>query len=67
MTQLSSGSTRTSPKFLLASTDFNSYTPVAIADGAPRRENGQLAASTAPGLGVEGNLDVLGEPVAVYE
>ena len=57
----------TPPRFLLASTDFNSYTPVSIADGAPRRQNGRLAASRAPGLGVEGKLDVLGQPVAVYE
>lgn len=57
----------TPPRFLLASTDFNSYTPVAIADGAPRRRSGRLAASTAPGLGVEGKLEVLGQPVAVYE
>jgi cis-L-3-hydroxyproline dehydratase len=57
----------TPPRFRLASTDFNSYSPVSFMSGAPRRENGRLAAPTAPGLGVEGKMEVLGEPVAVYE
>ena len=47
-------------------TDFNSYGTLTIADGAPRRENGRMKASTASGLGVEPLMDVLGDPVAVY-
>ena len=53
--------------FLFTSTDFNSYGTVSIADGAPQRINGRMAASTDPGLGVRPKLDVLGKPVAIYK
>ncbi len=53
----------TPPDLLFSSTDFNSYTPVRIADGAPSRDHGRMAASRAPGLGVEPRREVLGEPV----
>src|SRR5476651_1975752 len=53
----------TPPEFLFTATDFNSYVTVSIADGAPRRVNGRMAASTAPGLGVTPKMDVLGKPV----
>jgi L-alanine-DL-glutamate epimerase-like enolase superfamily enzyme len=46
-----------------SATDFNSYVTVSTAAGAPQRENGRMAASTAPGLGVEPRLEVLGRPV----
>ena len=52
----------TPPEFLFTATDFNSYVTVSTADGAPRRRNGRMAASTAPGLGVSPKLDVLGRP-----
>ncbi|MDP2322212.1 MAG: mandelate racemase/muconate lactonizing enzyme family protein [Acidobacteriota bacterium] len=52
---------------LFTSTDFNSYVTVSIAEGAPQRANGRLAASTAPGLGVTPRKDVLGPPVVVVE
>jgi L-alanine-DL-glutamate epimerase-like enolase superfamily enzyme len=55
----------TPPELLFTSTDFNSYVTVRIADGAPERHHGRLAASTAPGLGVTPRLDVLGEPLVV--
>jgi L-alanine-DL-glutamate epimerase-like enolase superfamily enzyme len=57
----------TPPEFLFTATDFNSYVTVSIADGAPRRANGRLAASTAPGLGVTPRMEVLGRPVVVVE
>jgi cis-L-3-hydroxyproline dehydratase len=57
----------TPPEFLFTATDFNSYVTVGIADGAPRRVNGRMAASTAPGLGVTPRMDVLGRPVVVVE
>ncbi len=57
----------TPTEFLFTSTDFNSYGPKSIADGAPQRVNGRLAASTAPGLGVKPRMEVLGKPVAVYQ
>ncbi len=57
----------TPTELLFTSTDFNSYVTTSIADGAPQRNNGRLAASTEPGLGVAPRFDVLGEPVAVYQ
>lgn len=55
----------TPPDLLFSSTDFNSYVTVSIADGAPQRKNGRLAASTQPGLGIKPRLEVLGKPVVV--
>ena len=57
----------TPPEFLFTATDFNSYVTVSTAEGAPRRENGRMAASTRPGLGVTPRMDVLGRPVVVVE
>ena len=57
----------TPTEFLFTSTDFNSYVSTAIADGAPQRNNGRLAASTEPGLGVQPRFDILGDPVATFE
>ena len=44
-------------------TDFNSYVTVSIAEGAPQRKNGRLAASSSPGLGIEPRPEVLGPAV----
>src|SRR3954451_23243781 len=55
----------TPPEFRFTSTDFNSYVTVSTAEGAPRRQNGRMAASTAPGLGIKPRMDVLGDPVVV--
>ncbi len=49
--------------YLFTTTDFNSYVTVSTAHGAPVRTNGRMAASTAPGLGIEAKLDVLGAAV----
>ncbi len=57
----------TPTELLFTSTDFNSYVTVSNADGAPQRDNGRMKASTAPGLGIEPKMDVLGEPVLVVE
>jgi L-alanine-DL-glutamate epimerase-like enolase superfamily enzyme len=57
----------TPPEFLFTATDFNSYVTVSLAEGAPRRVQGRLAASTAPGLGITPRMDVLGSPVVVVE
>ena len=54
----------TPPELLFTATDFNSYVTVSIADGAPKRVNGRMAAGTAPGLGVTPRADVLGKAVA---
>jgi L-alanine-DL-glutamate epimerase-like enolase superfamily enzyme len=52
----------TPPEYLFTSTDFNSYVTQPIADGAPHRDGGRLAASDLPGLGVQPKMDVLGAP-----
>lgn len=53
----------TPERFRFTSTDFNSYVTVSNADGAPRRVDGTLKASDAPGLGVTPRFDVLGAAV----
>jgi cis-L-3-hydroxyproline dehydratase len=53
----------TQPDYLFSSTDFNSYVTVSIAEGAPQRTAGRLAAPHAPGLGIEPRWNVLGDPV----
>ena len=45
------------------STDFNSYVMVSTATGAPQREQGFMAASQSPGLGITPRWDVLGQRV----
>ncbi|NND20284.1 MAG: mandelate racemase/muconate lactonizing enzyme family protein [Silicimonas sp.] len=53
----------TPAEFAFSATDFNSYGTVDIADGAPRRVDGRMRASDAPGLGITPLMDVLGDPV----
>lgn len=55
----------TPERFCFTATDFNSYVTVSIAEGAPRREQGFMTASDAPGLGVTPRWEVLGAPVEV--
>ena len=53
----------TPPQFLFTATDFNSYVTVSLAEGAPHRKNGRMAAPQTPGLGVSPRPEILGEPV----
>ena len=53
----------TPPRFLFSSTDFNSYVTVSIAEGAPQRDGGRLAAPWRPGLGFTPRMEVLGKAV----
>ena len=53
----------TPTELLFSSTDFNSYVTVSIADDAPQRNNGRLAASTQPGLGINPIMESLGQVV----
>jgi L-alanine-DL-glutamate epimerase-like enolase superfamily enzyme len=55
----------TPERYRFTATDFNSYVTVPFAAGAPQRVNGAMQAATAPGLGVEPDPEVLGEPLAV--
>ena len=57
----------TPPEFLFTATDFNSYVTVSLAEGAPQRVDGRMAASTSPGLGILPRPEVLGKPVFVIE
>ena len=52
----------TPPELLFSTTDFNSYVTVGIADGAPHRNEGRMAAGTGPGLGIQPRMEVLGKP-----
>lgn len=56
----------TPTELLFTATDFNSYVTRSIAEGAPARVDGRMAASSAPGLGIEPRLAVLGEPVMEF-
>jgi L-alanine-DL-glutamate epimerase-like enolase superfamily enzyme len=53
----------TPSEFVFSATDFNSYGTKDIASGAPKRVNGTMRASSAPGLGIEPIMDALGNPV----
>src|SRR5579871_5411483 len=53
----------TPPELLFTATDFNSYVSVSIAEGAPQRTKGRMAASTRPGLGITPRMELLGNPV----
>jgi len=53
----------TPSEFLFTATEFNSYVTVSTAEGAPQRNGGRLAASYAPGLGIDPRMEILGEPV----
>src|SRR6185312_7754791 len=57
----------TPEKFCFTATDFNSYGTVDIAEGAPKRDNGFMTSSDAPGLGITPKWYVLGEPVQVIK
>jgi len=52
----------TPTEFLFTATDFNSYVTRSIADGAPQRKNGRLAAPLVPGLGITPKLAEFGAP-----
>jgi L-alanine-DL-glutamate epimerase-like enolase superfamily enzyme len=51
--------------FHFQSSAFNEYHSLAIASGAPRIEDGYMAASNLAGLGVTPDMNVLGDPVTV--
>jgi L-alanine-DL-glutamate epimerase-like enolase superfamily enzyme len=50
----------TPEEFRFTATDFNSYVTRSIAEGAPERVHGRMAASLAPGLGITPRPEVLG-------
>ncbi len=59
--------TATDPSMVLNVCDLSGYAAPRLDPNAPRRENGRIAIGDDPGLGVEPDPDVLGEPVAVFD
>lgn len=57
----------TPDKFLFSSSDFNSYTSVKTATGAPTAQTGRLSAGKEPGLGLKLRMDALGAPIAEFK
>lgn len=57
----------TPTELLFTATDFNSYVTVSVAEGAPRRVNGRMAAPLTPGLGVRLKTELLGAPAVAVE
>jgi L-alanine-DL-glutamate epimerase-like enolase superfamily enzyme len=53
----------TPERFRFTATDFNSYVTKSIAEGAPQRRDGHMAAPDTPGLGVAPHQEVLGAAV----
>lgn len=53
----------TPEEFRFSSTDFNSYVTVSTAEGAPQRQDGFMAASDKPGLGITPNWSTLAKRV----
>jgi len=56
----------TPEEYLVNSTDLMNYNTRSTGIGGPWAENGRLYAGDTPGLGVEPDLDSLGEAVMVY-
>lgn len=56
----------TPPDFLFMTTDFNSYMVEQVAEGAPKKHNGRMSASKAPGLGIAPLIDRLGTPALEF-
>jgi len=57
----------TDPKFLLNVCDLSSYIGPRLDENAPTRINGFIAPPEGPGLGVSPSMDVLGQPLKVWE
>lgn len=57
----------TPPELLYNTTDLHNYNVETTGIPGPETRDGKLFASDSPGLGVEPDLDSLGDPVAIYE
>ncbi|WP_081771750.1 enolase C-terminal domain-like protein [Paraburkholderia nodosa] len=51
--------------FHFQSSAFHEYHSITVASGGPELNDGYMAVSAQPGLGVSPKMDVLGDPVAV--
>ena len=57
----------TPPELLYNTTDLHNYNVETTGMPGPATRDGKLFASDSPGLGVEPDLDSLGDPVAIYD
>jgi L-alanine-DL-glutamate epimerase-like enolase superfamily enzyme len=57
----------TIPEFYFSATDFNSYNDVHLAPDAPTRKDGCLSVPRKPGLGIEVDESLLGDPVLTVD
>ena len=57
----------TPPELFLGIWDPMGWNESDVATGGPEMRNGRYFASDRPGLGVEPMMEILGEPVAIYE
>lgn len=57
----------TPPEVLMNTTDHYAVNDTCLADGRPEVIDGDLTVSDRAGLGIEPRMDVLGDPVAVFE
>ncbi len=57
----------TPPRAVLNVCDLSGYVTPRLDADAPSRRNGRIGVPGGPGLGVEPDPDVLGEPVAIFE
>ena len=57
----------TPPEFDRATWDCSQHHSVLTATGGYWKKNGRAMVSDNPGLGVEPVMDILGDPIAVYE
>lgn len=59
--------TSTPRRALLNTCDLSGYVSPRLDEAAPERTNGSIRANDAPGLGVVPDLDLLGQPIAVFD
>nr|WIE89110.1 mandelate racemase/muconate lactonizing enzyme family protein [Mesorhizobium sp. WSM4875] len=59
-------SASTPEEFLDSASDLHNYQEIPTGKPGPETRNGNLYVSDAPGLGVEPDYDVIGQPVATY-
>jgi L-alanine-DL-glutamate epimerase-like enolase superfamily enzyme len=57
----------TNPEHYFSSTDFNSYNDLSICENPIKSVNGFISVSGQPGLGVDVNKKLLGEPVLIVK
>ena len=57
----------TSARIVVTTSDPSTMLDIVTADGVPGKQDGFIHLSDAPGLGLEVRMDVVGEPIMVFE